>query len=317
VQGVGFADPNFSHFESMDIWQSGVPGTPVSSGWIGRWLDASNASPLRAVAIGPTLPTALTGEKVQGAAIPTGPLVLPGGPAEQVLYQVMSGRSAGEASLVAEAATSGANLLTVANRLGAVLNRTAGTNPLGIAGADPAHLNGGSTSLAIANGGGGLSGQNVLAVQLSVVANLILAGASTRVYSVELGGFDTHTAQLPTQSTLLGELDGAVSAFVDAMSSNVKGREVVVLVYTEFGRRVTANASAGTDHGWANPVFVAGAPVRGGLYGQPPDLSKLNNGNAAYTTDFRSVYATMLERVVGVDAKPFLQGSFATIPLLT
>ena len=78
VQGVGFANPNYSHFESMDIWQSGVPDTPVSTGWLGRWLDATKASPLRAVGIGPTLPTALVGEKVQGAAIPAGPLVTPG-----------------------------------------------------------------------------------------------------------------------------------------------------------------------------------------------------------------------------------------------
>ena len=79
VQGVGFANPNYSHFESMDIWQSGVPGTPVTSGWLGRWLDGTNASPLRALGIGPTLPTALTGEKVQGAAVPAGAFVLPGG----------------------------------------------------------------------------------------------------------------------------------------------------------------------------------------------------------------------------------------------
>ena len=86
VQGVGFANPNFSHFQSMDIWQSGIPASPGASGWLGRWLDATGADPLRAVAVGPTVPVALTGQKVQAVAIPAGPLRLPGDGAEQGLF---------------------------------------------------------------------------------------------------------------------------------------------------------------------------------------------------------------------------------------
>jgi uncharacterized protein (DUF1501 family) len=90
----------------------------------------------------------------------------------------------------------------------------------------------------------------------------------------------------------------------------------VVLIYTEFGRRVSANASAGTDHGWANVVFVAGNQIKGGFYGEPPDLATLSEGNLVYTTDFRSVYSTMFSQVLGVDPKPFLYGSFPTLSFM-
>ena len=143
-----------------------------------------------------------------------------------------------------------------------------------------------------------------------MVANLILAGSPTQVYSVEIGGFDTHADQTPTQQTLLSELDTGVTAFVDALSGPTVGDGTVVVVYTEFGRRVTGNASGGSDHGWANVVFVAGHSVKGGWYGEPPSLSTLSDGNLVYTTDFRSVYATLLAQVLGVDPASFLPGRF-------
>jgi uncharacterized protein (DUF1501 family) len=317
IQGVGFANPNYSHFESMDIWQSGTPTSPSTTGWLGRWLDATGSDPLRAIGIGPTIPVALTGDKVQGAAIPAGPLVLPDGPAQRSLYAALARNTGAQPTLLAETSGSNAALLEVQKTLGPILNRTAGSDPLHLTDSDPSALAGSNAgALAIANGGGGLSSANVLSTQLSIVANLILAGASTDVYSVELGGFDTHSAQADTQATLLGELDKGVSAFVDVVGSSKEGEQTVVLIYTEFGRRVSANASAGTDHGWANVVFAAGHSVHGGFYGEPPDLSTLSEGNLVYTTDFRSVYATMLDKVLGVDPKSFLDGSFPSMSLV-
>jgi uncharacterized protein (DUF1501 family) len=317
IQGVGFANPNFSHFESMDIWQSGVPDTPVSTGWLGRWLDGTKASPLRAMGIGPTLPTALTGAKIQGATIPPGSFVLPGGTIERALYASMATPAASHASLLAEAATSNANLLTLNRQIGPILNKTVNSDPLHLKDSTSNSLSSGNeAALAIANGGGGQSSANVLATQLSIVANLILAEAQTEVYSVELGGFDTHANQAATQSTLLGELDTAVSAFVDAISTTQRGRGTVVLIYTEFGRRVAGNVSGGTDHGWANDVFAVGSAVHGGFFGEPPTLSKLSSGNQPYTTDFRSVYATALDHILGVDPHSFLNGSFSTLPFV-
>jgi uncharacterized protein (DUF1501 family) len=304
VQGVGFADPNYSHFESMDIWQSGLHGAPDGTGWLGRWLDRTNASPLRALGIGPTVPLALTGATIQGATLPAGTIRFPGDLREQSLFAQLAGTSHTGALLTAAAARAGGDLVEVNRRIGGILERTATVDPLHIRqpGTDAA------TALAIAAGGGGRSAPGVLATQLSLVANLILAGAPTEVYSVELGGFDTHSNQAPTQTALLGELDTAVTAFVDALDHDPRGRETVVIAYTEFGRRVTGNASGGSDHGWANIVFVAGAPVKGGWYGDPPSLTTLSDGNLVFTTDFRSVYATLLDQVLGVDPKLFLGG---------
>jgi uncharacterized protein (DUF1501 family) len=315
VHGVGFSDPNFSHFQSMDIWQSGVPETPVSSGWLGRWLDLTTSSPLRAIALGPTVPVALSGEKVQGAAIPVGPLVLPGDKVEQALYASMAHRATGASSLAADVAASDVVLLDMNKRLGPILNRTDASDPLHLSGATSQNSEAAS-DLAIANGGGGTAGADILAVQLSVVANLILAGAGADVYSVELGGFDTHADQEATQSKLLAQVDSAVTAFVDALRGTEQGAKTVVLVYSEFGRRVGANASAGSDHGWGNVAFVAGPSVKGGFYGEPPSLTNLSQGNVAYTTDFRRLYATVLSEVLGADPRPILKGSFPTLPIV-
>jgi len=316
VHGVGFADPNYSHFQSMDIWQTALPQDPSGTGWLGRWLDKTNASPLRAVAIGPSVPTVLAGDKVQAAAIPPGPIQLPGSPTEVALYRSLAGGDASQPGLLAEAARSNANLLTVNATLGPILTKTEHANPLHLTGAEAPTLDGSEQALAAANGGGGLSVANVLSTQLSVVANLLLAGVPTDVFSVELGGFDTHTNELATQTALLGELDTGVGAFLDAISHTKRGQETVVVVYTEFGRRVAANASQGTDHGWANVVFVAGHPVKGGFYGEPPSLTALSEGNQPFTTDFRRVLATVLDQVIGVDPKVFLQGSFPQVAFL-
>jgi len=309
VQGVGFANPSYSHFESMDIWQSGVRGAPDGTGWLGRWLDRTNASPLRALGIGPGVPLALTGAKIQGATLPAGTIRFPGTGHEQALFAQLAGTSHSEALLAAAVAHADVDLVEINRHIGGILDRTATIDPLHllIPGTNAA------AALAIATGGGGRSAPGVLATQLSLVANLVLAGSPTEVYSVELGGFDTHSNQAPTQAVLLGELDTAVTAFIDALAHDPRGRETVVVVYTEFGRRVTGNASGGSDHGWANVVFVAGVPVRGGWYGQPPSLTNLADGNLVFTTDFRSVYATVLDKVLGVDPKPFLGGHY---PLL-
>jgi len=253
--------------------------------------------------IGPSVPLALTGARIQGATLPAGNIRLPGNQEEQSLFAQLAGTSHTEAQLAAASARADGDLVEVNRRIGGLLDRTAT--------ADPLHLRRPGTdaaALALAAGGGGRSAPGVLATQLSVVANLVLAGAPTEVYSVELGGFDTHSNQAPTQAALLSELDTAVTAFVDALAHDPRGRQTAVVVYTEFGRRVTGNASGGSDHGWANVVFVAGAPVKGGWYGEPPSLTMLSDGNLVFTTDFRSVYATVLDQVLGVDPTTVLGG---------
>lgn len=327
VQGVGYPDPNLSHFASMDIWQSANPDGDESSGWIGRWLDATGTDPLRAASIGPTLPLALMGAKVQGAAVPPPPLTLPGTKAQQSAFADMDARGAELSGLLADVASSGSNLLVVQRTLAPVLD-TAGATTNGSAGGTAGGATGaagGATSLegagegalAITQGGGGTSASSVLSGQLDLVTRMIDAGVPTKVYAVSFGGFDTHTNEASTQKTLLTQLDQAVSAFLSGVADAPHGRPVVVLIHTEFGRRVAGNASGGTDHGTANVVFVAGSTVKGGLYGDPPSLTKLDdNGNLVFTTDFRSVYATIFGQVIGVDPKSFLGSQFPTLPIL-
>ena len=311
VHGVGFADPNYSHFESMDIWQTGMPTDPDSTtGWLGRWLDITQASPLQAVSIGPTTPTLLIGAQMQGASLPLGPLQLPGGPAERALYADVAATATEEPGMLPFAGQGNANLLTVNQKVGPIIDRTLDAHPLGSADSGSSTTDEGA--LAAVDGGGGSAGPGILTAQLSMVANLILGGSTSAVYSVELGGFDTHADQEPTQKTLLSELDTGVTAFVEAIQHH-PGPPTVVVVYTEFGRRVTGNASGGSDHGWANVVFVAGPSVRGGFYGEPPSLATLSDGNLVYTTDFRRVYATVFDSLLGERPSRVLGSSFPTL----
>jgi uncharacterized protein (DUF1501 family) len=146
--------------------------------------------------------------------------------------------------------------------------------------------------------------RNSLAAQLGVVASAVQARVPTRVYTVQMGGFDTHADERGTQQRLLQTFDAAVTPFLQRMAGDRYGRNVVLMAYSEFGRRVRANASQGTDHGTAGPVFVAGAPVKGGFYGEEPSLTNLDNGDLKYTTDFRDIYHELLARTVGTDPTP-------------
>jgi uncharacterized protein (DUF1501 family) len=132
---------------------------------------------------------------------------------------------------------------------------------------------------------------------------------------VNLGGFDTHTDEKGTQANLLGQLDAALGRFQAAVDADPHGAGVTTVVYSEFGRRVAANGSGGTDHGEAGPVLVLGSRVKGGFYGDQPSLTRLDAGDLIFTTDFRSVYATVLERVLGTDAGTAL-GTTERLPRL-
>ena len=140
------------------------------------------------------------------------------------------------------------------------------------------------------------------------MATLIDMGVPTRVYSVSLGGFDTHSDERGTQQALLTQLDQALTGFTKRLAASERGRQVVTMVYSEFGRRVRANASDGTDHGTAGPVFVLGRGVRGGFFGAEPSLTDLDDGDLKAGIDFRSVYASLLDHVLGTDPGQILGG---------
>jgi uncharacterized protein (DUF1501 family) len=146
--------------------------------------------------------------------------------------------------------------------------------------------------------------EDSLEAQLDLVARCVKAAVPTRVYMVSLGGFDTHADERGTQEDLLKKVDQALTPFLRQMRTNSFGKKLVVMMYSEFGRRVAANASQGTDHGSAGPVFLAGAPIKGGFYGDEPSLTDLNDGDLKVTTDFRDIYHELLTRTLDSDPVP-------------
>ncbi|HEY3611518.1 MAG TPA: DUF1501 domain-containing protein [Pseudonocardiaceae bacterium] len=275
VRGVGYPVPDHSHFRSMAIWQTASPTTSVPTGWLGRWLDTTGDNPLLAVSVEPVLPPLLAGQHGAAVSLPVGGLTMPAGQLGAA-FLALGGTQAGDSVATARAARSVVDLQDAVRVLGGAVHDSLG-------------------------GAVRTAQQSPLAGQLDLVASLVEAGVPTRAYSVSLGGFDTHADEKATQQRLLTELDGALSSFVQRMRRSTRGQQVVVLVYSEFGRRVAANAGDGTDHGTAGPVFLTGAGVRGGFYGEQPSLSELDNGDLKESTDFRSIYATVLDKVLSTD----------------
>jgi uncharacterized protein (DUF1501 family) len=271
VRGVSYPQPDHSHFRSMDIWQTASPAEPVSTGWIGRWLDATGDDPLRAVNIGAVLPPLAVGEKCTAAAL--SPSVTP--ESEERFAATMEALGAADPD-----DTPAMSAVCAAYRAA----RTTDTTFAPVKASE--------------------KDRNPLAAQLAMVAKAVRAGVPTRVYLVQLGGFDTHADERETQQRLLQTFDEAVAGFLRDMAGDRYGKNVVVLAYSEFGRRVAANASQGTDHGTAGPVFVAGAPVKGGFYGEEPSLTDLDNGDLKPTMDFRDVYYDLLAHTLAADPTP-------------
>ena len=301
VRGVGYPNPSRSHFRSMDIWQTASPDTGVATGWLGRWLDRTGDDPLRAVAVGDALPRLMAGERTAGSAVPIGPLTLPGGAAVATGFAALSRPGAGGSGLGDRVAQTGADLLSVKGRISELLAaQPVAPGPVG-QGLDSSEAAGSAAA-------------GALGAQLGLVARLVRAGSPTRAYSVSLGGFDTHANEKETHARLLGQLDAAIDKFFAELGP--EHGEVVLMAYSEFGRRVAANASGGTDHGTAGPLFVAGPRVKGGFYGDEPSLADLDQGDLRFTTDFRSVYATLLAQVLGVDPALSLAKGVTPLPLL-
>jgi uncharacterized protein (DUF1501 family) len=289
VRGVGYPKPDRSHFRSMDIWQTAQPDRPGTTGWLGRWLDTAGRDPRLAVSFEPVLPPLLAGADSAGATVPGGALTLPKGVTKPML-DGLGTVAAGESPAQARAAACFADLVRVQDLMtGVAAGEDESDEPEA-----PATATGGQAP--------------PLDQQLALVARCVEAGAATRVYSVSLGGFDLHADEKTAQEALLAKLDQPLTAFAERMAGSAAGRDVVVAVYSEFGRRVRANASDGTDHGTASNVLLLGAGIEGGLYGEPPSLTDLDDGDLKHTTDFRDVYAMLLADVLNAEPERILGG---------
>lgn len=301
VQNVGYPGPNRSHFRSMEIWHTARLDEQIGEGWLGRYLDASAAADgnrWRAVGVGSFNGLALAGDlfvptmqSIDAYQLQPDPRHPADAPARLAAWRALH---------AAAGARSGS--LALISKTG--LEAFASTQTLQAAGAAYEPL--------VEYPAG-----NAVAAGLQTVAQLIGAGLGTTIAYVTMAGasFDTHAAQADRQAELLGQVGEAIAALLEDVALQGRGNDVVLLAFSEFGRRVAVNGSDGTDHGAAGPVFIAGAPVRGGLYGDLPDLRRLDEGDLRYSTDFRSVYATLLEDWLGADSEPVLFGRFETLPL--
>jgi len=279
VRGVGYPNSDRSHFSSMAIWQS-ASLTASNTGWLGRWVETQKEDPLLAIGLGSVLPPLLAGNRRSGSVLPLGGLKVPTGSLASDCAK-LSMNSPSDDRLTAMAARTMRNLFEVSAEVTPILK-------------DPAPPANDLPTVV----GGNAGGDSNLSAQLEIVAKLIAAGSPTRVWSVSLGGFDTHADENTAQSALLGAVSGSISKFMSQMRSTNRSKDVTVLVYSEFGRRVRANASQGTDHGTSGPVFLLGERVKGGFYGEQPSLQKLKDDDLAVTTDFRDIYAVLLEKVL-------------------
>lgn len=298
VEGVGYPNPNLSHFASMDIWQTLDLNGQGAQGWLGKYVAGyvdKDGHPFDSLAVGTTLPLAL---KSISADVPV--------VSDPKTYRVQPDlATAGQVS-AAEARVQ--TLLKLYNTYpqsapyAALLDATAQNAVQGAKTLD--------TAVSQYSAKATYPTTN-FAKGLQVLAEVIVQGLGLRVGYVTLGGFDTHSAQDMDQPKLLQDLAEGLSAFYADLTAHNAADNVVVMTWSEFGRRVEENASAGTDHGTAAPLFVLGNAVQGGLYGEPPDLTNLDSaGNLKFTTDFRSVYATVLDRWLGAPAANVLGGSF-------
>lgn len=295
IQNVGYPNPNRSHFKSMDIWQSASPDLALKGGWIGRHLDDQlkngALNPVVALGLSTEKPRALNAKEVSVPCFAS--LVdiqsMVGDPdAEKMLRQIQGSQApAGSSARVVQDANKAA-----LDAMASLSQQLSKYSPKGTYGNDN------------------------FGVGFRQIAQLIATSPATRIVYFSAGGFDTHARQPESHAKLLQGFSDAVSAFQKEMEAIGRADKVIVLVFSEFGRRCYENASQGTDHGQAGPMFLIGKNVKGGLHGSNPDLQDLVDGDLKWKIDFREVYATTLDHWMGGDSDVVLGQDFKTLPVL-
>lgn len=282
INSVGYPNPDRSHFRSMDIWQSASNSNEyVNTGWLGRYLDAQCKGcdkPTQAVEIDDVLSLALKGEENKGLAFKD-----PGR-----LYNISNGGFMKDVNSDHRHSEENVDYLykTMSETLSSAeyIYRQSRVHP---------------TSKTYPN--------TELGKDLKTIASLIFSDINTKVYYVSLGSFDTHVNQDNQQTRLFTELNDAVNAFTADLKKNNRFEDVLMMTFSEFGRRVSQNASNGTDHGTANNMFfISGGLKEKGMLNAMPDLADLNEGDLKHKIDFKDVYATVLNKWLDTDDKTIL-----------
>lgn len=300
VQGVGYPNPERSHFRSMEIWQTARPEGMSPVGWMGRYLDltaTNDDSPLKGVAVGASIPRALVASR---AAVPA-------------IESLQSFTVRTPEGAQAQASTYMRSLLRIYSGAGLVgpsyaMVRSRGTNALAAA-----------ERLSQAAGGyapGVKYPATGLGADLQLVATMLAGGMGSRMIWLTQGGYDEHSGEKTGHGSLMREFGDAVNAFYQDLKAHGLSQRVLLLAHSEFGRRAAENASQGTDHGAAGPAFIIGDGVKGGVYGDHPSLTDLDDGDLKYGVDFRQIYATLLDGWLSVTHKDILGSSFDRLGFL-
>jgi len=321
VQGVGYPNPNRSHFVSTSIWETADPANRANTGWLGRYFDnaCQGSDPTVGISFNRSQPESFGALRNPGVSINTPELYrwLHGGGNADMAEDFFANLNQPGTELVDDAPVDGGSIAMAA---GGKIGGIAGESNLEFL--ERVALDARVSSKTILE----LAARHRTSVRydgtpvarnLNLVSRMIAGGMPTRVYYVSHGGFDTHNQQANSHDRLLGQLDSALKSFFTDLREQGNDKRVVLMTFSEFGRRVAENASAGTDHGKASCMFVVGPAVKAGLHGTHPSLEKLDAGDIIHTVDFRSVYASVLQDWLRVpDLKPILGGDFAKLPLL-
>jgi uncharacterized protein (DUF1501 family) len=296
IQGIGYPDSNRSHFRGMDIWHTCTPDKISTEGWLGKAikeLDPNKENVLTGVNIGRGLPRAMTAPGVPIASV-----------GDLDNYGLMTGMQQERQRLNALEAFK--DIYSQAIGTGPVREYLAQTGMDVLKGADILKDAPGMYSSDVEYA------DNPIAQSLRDVARIHLADMGSRVFYTQQGGYDTHANENPTQPPLLSDLSGAIMDFFQDLRDRKSSEEVVMLVFTEFGRRMRDNGS-GTDHGTGGGAFLIGDNIKGGLYSEYPSLEPdqwARGEDLAHTYDFRGAYATLLEQWMEIEAAPIVNGNF-------
>ena len=298
VQGVGYPNPSQSHFRSMDVWHAASTAADLSDGWVGRALrHVPAASSFHLAGRNESAPLALTGAPVRVPSV---------GSLEDFQLRIEAGSQADRRAQQTIIEQSAQNQASPSSLLDFV-QRTA-TNTY-------------ASSRRLQEIGRNYTPRvpypaNELANHLRLAAQLIDAGIGARLFYVAMDGFDTHAGQAESHASLLTTLSSSVSAFFRDMAERGHRDRLLIMTFSEFGRRAAENGSRGTDHGSAAPMFLVGGRVRPGVVGAHPSLANLEDGNLRHHTDFRQVYAAVLDRWLGVPSRQVLSGPFEAVDVI-
>jgi uncharacterized protein (DUF1501 family) len=303
VEGVGYPEPDLSHFASLACWWSGTPGESGTTGWLGRYLDATvgDDDPLAAVGVGPVPSPALLGTRSLATTIAYATGLAPRLPAwvddPQDLLRAW-----------ARFAPAPVDTRDVLGQIRQEIGATAKAQR---------ELAGVLTAPNAPSTDAGYGTEQAATDALDLAAQLVVSDRAPRVVYINgLGDYDTHQGETTRHPALMRDLDAGIERFFTTVDAAGKSDRALVMTVSEFGRRPAENGS-GTDHGTAAAHFLMGAGVKGGRYGAPPSLTQLDDhGNLVFTTDFRQVYATAVEGWLGVEAEPILGKGVQPLPLL-